>query len=1713
MNRAYRLIWSDALGAFIPVAETARGRGKGSGRTLSAAALSLTAALAQATPTGGQITGGNGTITQAGATTTIQQSTQNLAVNWQSFNIAPQETVNFVQPSATAVAVNRILGNSSTTILGHLDANGQVYLINPNGVIFGKGSQVNVGGLVASTLALDSSTPNDAVKNFVGTGSGEVINEGTITAASGGSVALLGSTVSNTGVISAQLGSVALGAGSAATLTFHGSNLVSMQIDRSVLNSMASNGGLIRADGGQVLMTAGAEKALLASVVNNTGVIEARTLENHAGVITLLGGKGAGTVNVGGTLDASAPDGGHGGSIETSAAHVEIANDAKVTTAAASGLTGSWLIDPTDFTIAASGGDETGATLSTALLSNDINIVSSSGTHGGTAGNINVNDAVTWSSHLLTLTATNDVNINAVMTANNTASLDLQPGTGTVNVGISPTTGAFLGQVNFFQANGTTPRGGTGFLTIAGVPYTVITTLGVVGSTTGTDLQGINGNLAGHFALGSDIDASGTANAGFSTIGSMTVDPNYGNITSTTPFTGVFDGLGHSISNLTVNQYYTEGDGLFGVTSTTSIIRNVGVISSSVLGAQSVGLLVGRNQGSISNSYGTGAVTATEFNNGLPCVGGLVGRNDGEISTSYAAVSVVGRANVGGLVGANYGTIDKSFATGSVQGSNYPHVGGLVGANYSGAINNSYATGNVSSTVGSNEIGGLVGSNTGILSNSFYNADQVAINGSHQLTLGGLYNAQYTDWLNHNEALAIGNYASSLPAGSGGYYNVSSVQGFEDLLGFSESNAANNFRLTANISLPAGLYVTYFAGSFDGAGYTLSGLSVNIPNNSNIGLFGYLPSSATLITNVHVVNGNVTGYEDVGGLIGNIPTGVSLSASSFAGSVQGYKYVGGLVGNNQGTITASSATGSVGVSNGNYGYATGGLVGVNYGSISNSYSTSTVSGNESVGGLVGSNSASISNSYATGDVTGGYAAGGLAGGNYGSISNSYASGVVTASSAAAGLVGYNSGSISNSFYNSTANSSLTGVDGSADAAGTVMGLSSTDLQTPTNFTSAGWDLASTWIVYQGETNPLLRAFMTPLVIGGGVTTQIYNGNAFAPSVSGLNYSIAADTTHVLGTVTVAGTASGALHTGTYTFTAGGLYSDQLGYMISYIPGSLTITPAQLTVSGTTVGNRVYNGTTVAALSNGSLVGVIGSDTVTLIQAGSYASKNVGSGIAVSVADGLSGPSAGDYTITEPVGLTGTITPATLTVSGTTIGSKVYNGTTMAPLTGGSLVGVIGGDSVLLSQGGSFASKNVGAGLTVTASDSLSGPSASNYSIAQPVGLTGTITPASLTVTGTTVGNSVYNGTTAASLMGGTLAGVVSGDSVSLVQAGTYASKNVGTGIPVAASDSLAGTSAVDYSITQPVGLTGTITPASLTVTGTTVGNSVYNGTTAASLMGGMLVGVVNGDMVSLAQAGTYASKNPATGIAVTATDTLRGPSAGDYSITQPVGLTGAITPDYLSVVGTVVGSKVYNGTSSAPLTGGTLVGVVSGDSVTLIQSGTFASTSVGSGIAVTVTDSLSGPNAADYSITQPTGLTGTISPATSGTTPTSPSAPIQAAQMASTEVQSTFASPQLGGGPQAINASPTIVAVNVPSGDASASSTTDSSIASSITDSSSASSGSSSSGGSSATGNSSPAVTKKAVAVNVSMKIGATGTLTIQAGGLRLPQNLTVDNQ
>ena len=299
---------------------------------------------AYALPLGGTVSTGAASIATTNATVAVSQTSQNAVINWQTFGIATGESVSFRQPNANSVTLNRVLGSDPSQILGNLSANGQVFLVNPNGILFGKGAQVNVGGIVASTLNITDANFMAGNYRFEGNSTSGVSNRGSINA-DGGYVALLGAQVNNSGVISARLGTVALAAGTAVTLDVVGNGLLNVTVDRGAVNALVKNGGLIRANGGRVAMTAQAAGQLLKTVVNNTGVVEAQTIGIHNGRISLLGDMQSGTVKVSGTLDASAPKGGNGGFIETSAARVTIKPTAKITTVAPAGVTGTWLID------------------------------------------------------------------------------------------------------------------------------------------------------------------------------------------------------------------------------------------------------------------------------------------------------------------------------------------------------------------------------------------------------------------------------------------------------------------------------------------------------------------------------------------------------------------------------------------------------------------------------------------------------------------------------------------------------------------------------------------------------------------------------------------------------------------------------------------------------------------------------------------------------------------------------------------------------------------------------------------------------------------------------------------------------------------------------------------------------------------------------------------------------------------------------------------------------------------------------------------------------------------------------------------------------------------------------------------------------------------------------------------------------------------------
>jgi filamentous hemagglutinin family protein len=321
--------------------KTRKPKHSGSGNKALAILIGSTCGIAAAPnsfagPNGGVVTNGQGTISTPNSTSTvIDQSSSRLSIDWRSFDVASNETVRFNQPNSTAVAVNRILDQKPSEIYGRIDANGRVVLINPNGMLFGRTAQVNVGSLLATSLDVVSFDSTTGRLNLAAAGTpGAIINNGSINAATGGSVSLVGGLVANNGLIVADRGSVNLAAGRSATLDFYGGGLLRFEADSALTQNVSgaaaavSNAGDIYADGGQVLLTTSAARSVFDRAVNNDGVIRANRIDNSGGSIRLVGAEG--TVVSSGVLDASGTGTGTGGEVQVLGENVGLFGSALV---------------------------------------------------------------------------------------------------------------------------------------------------------------------------------------------------------------------------------------------------------------------------------------------------------------------------------------------------------------------------------------------------------------------------------------------------------------------------------------------------------------------------------------------------------------------------------------------------------------------------------------------------------------------------------------------------------------------------------------------------------------------------------------------------------------------------------------------------------------------------------------------------------------------------------------------------------------------------------------------------------------------------------------------------------------------------------------------------------------------------------------------------------------------------------------------------------------------------------------------------------------------------------------------------------------------------------------------------------------------------------------------------------------------------------------
>ena len=724
---------------------------------------------ALAAPGAATVTSGTVQVAVSGKQTTVTQKSDTAAVSWKTFGTAVDETVKFVQPSTKSIIINRVQ-TGATQLNGALDGNGQVYIINPNGVTFGPKSKVlNVAGLVASTLDISDKDAAANTRVFSGASTNSVINNGAISTANGGYVAMIARTVTNGGSITTPVGTTALGAGGQVTLNMtldpkKGYSLVGYTVDKSKFaetqGGSVTNSGAITADGGLVLVKAGYEESLLANVVNNTGVVRAQTLSNVAGKIYLLAKGPSGVTTAGGNLDVSAPSSGDGGFIEVSADRVILDPTLTTTGFSTSGAFGTLLIDPKNMVIGPEG-DTTAARISALLAKNNVEVSSSDGTLKDGVGNLWVMGPITWGANTtLTLNAFQHIIVNSRIVATGAkAGLVLNSNVGGAggivavqgNFGVNPN----LGLVSLSGANATlTTNGAINILNngrislsgaalrvifggpvdvikgssvdlpnmtpgstikIAGKDWTVIQGVGAAGSNTGTDLQGMGKNFQGLYVLGSDIDASG--------FDFRPITTNLGPV-----FLGSLNGLGHTISNLTIASDVQDSNiGLFsniGSVGTATEVSNINFINAKVdyrgsLGtsAKNIGIIAGVDTSAkFRNIWIEGTIDAPSDYSGLVAGKIFTISGRGTLNNITAIGTVRGANQVGGIAGWMEGIsgsnidVNVSLDNRSIRNpEDYKQVGvgGIAGYSSGNNLNNVSSIANI--VHGVNYIGGIFG--------------------------------------------------------------------------------------------------------------------------------------------------------------------------------------------------------------------------------------------------------------------------------------------------------------------------------------------------------------------------------------------------------------------------------------------------------------------------------------------------------------------------------------------------------------------------------------------------------------------------------------------------------------------------------------------------------------------------------------------------------------------------------------------------------------------------------------------------------------------------------------------------------------------------------------------------------------------------------------------------------------------------------------------
>ncbi|PMQ03788.1 Heme/hemopexin-binding protein [Dyella sp. AD56] len=629
---------------------------------------------ANALPTGGTVITGVATVSSNANTMTINQTSAQVSMNWTSFDIGSGATVMFNQAQgASSVALNRIgIGSSSpvaSQIYGALTAPGQVFLINPAGIVFGNGAQVSVGGLVASTLDVNGTTASNGHTYYDllnSGGSASIINQGTISAASGGGVILVGGNVVNSGQIAASAGHIFLDGADRVTVDFDGNNLVNVVLTGALgtgpgTGAAVTNNGTLTADGGTIVLQASATPGLFTQMVNNTGVVQANSISGNGGTVQLLGTGGdvdtSGTISATGGNIAITSDGSIGlnGAVNAGSGQVVLSSQQAITQTANSGSAPASVI--TAGTL--SGSSVNSTTLTQANQIQNVSSFSSGSSFSltnGAGASLQVGGlTVSGGSVALGTAAGSDLtlsgNVNAQSLSLNSGGYITQSGGALTVAALSGTSSGSttLAQINNITALGSFSANGfslnnSGALAINGALNSgaATTTLNV----TGTITEGAGGSIT-----------AGTL-AGSST-GSTTLLSLANNITAL----GGFSASEFSLNNsgaLAINGALNSGTG-------TTTLNVIGAITESAGGSITAGTLAGSSTGSTTLGQANNITALGNFS-----ASGFSLNNSGALAINGALNSGTGTTtlNVAGAIteGAG-GSITASTLAGSSTGS------------------------------------------------------------------------------------------------------------------------------------------------------------------------------------------------------------------------------------------------------------------------------------------------------------------------------------------------------------------------------------------------------------------------------------------------------------------------------------------------------------------------------------------------------------------------------------------------------------------------------------------------------------------------------------------------------------------------------------------------------------------------------------------------------------------------------------------------------------------------------------------------------------------------------------------------------------------------------------------------------------------------------------------------------------------------------------